>query len=88
LEKAKDESYKKGFHEGTMILGNFKGSKVLDAKNLVRKELIDNEQALVYYEPGGNVVSRTGDTCVVSFCDQWYINYADENWKKRVLNYV
>lgn len=28
LEKAKDESYKKGFHEGTMLIGNFKGVKV------------------------------------------------------------
>lgn len=88
LEKAKDESYKKGFHEGVMIIGNFKGSKVADAKNLVRKELIDNGHALVYYEPGGHVVSRSGDVCVVSFIEQWYINYADENWKKRVLNHV
>lgn len=32
-----------------MIIGNFKGSKVTDAKNLVRKELIDSGQALIYY---------------------------------------
>jgi leucyl-tRNA synthetase len=33
-------------------------------------------------------VSRSGDECVVAYCDQWYINYADEDWKKRVMNHV
>jgi leucyl-tRNA synthetase len=37
LEKAKDEAYKKGFNEGVMLIGNFKGSKVTEAKNLVKK---------------------------------------------------
>ena len=88
LVKAKDEAYKKGFHEGVMTMGNFSGSKVSDAKNLVKKELIDRGDAINYFEPGGHVVSRTGDACVVKCCDQWYINYADEEWKKRVLNHV
>jgi hypothetical protein len=29
-----------------MIVGNFKGQKVADAKKLIRKELIDNNDAL------------------------------------------
>ena len=70
-----------------MIIGTHTGVKVSDAKGLVRKELIDRGEALVYYEPGGTVVSRSGDNCVVSYCNQWYLNYADENWKKRVLNH-
>jgi len=37
LLKAKDEAYKKGFHEGVMLMGNFKDQKVVDAKNLVKK---------------------------------------------------
>jgi hypothetical protein len=32
-----------------MIIGNFKGTKVLEAKGLVRKELIERGDALVYY---------------------------------------
>ena len=71
-----------------MLLGNFKGSKVFDAKNMVKKEMIDSGDAVVYYEPGGHVLSRSGDVCVVKCCDQWYLNYADEDWKKRVLNHV
>ena len=49
LAEAKDEAYKKGFHEGVMIIGNFSGSKVSDAKNLTKKELIDRGDALTYY---------------------------------------
>lgn len=71
-----------------MVIGNFKGTKVSDAKNLIRKELLESNQVLIYYEPSGKVVSRSGDECVVSYCDQWYLNYADEQWKKRVLNHV
>lgn len=37
LDQAKEECYKKGFHEGTMVIGNYKGIKVAEAKNLVRK---------------------------------------------------
>lgn len=37
LDKAKDEAYKRGFHEGTMLVGTFKGVKVTEAKNMVRK---------------------------------------------------
>jgi hypothetical protein len=31
--------------------------------------------ACVYYEPEGEVISRSGDVCVVALCDQWYLNY-------------
>lgn len=71
-----------------MIVGKYKGEKVTDAKPLVKNDLISEKLALVYYEPNGNVISRSGDVCVVSFCEQWYINYADPEWKKRVMSYV
>ena len=50
--------------------------------------MIENNEALPYYEPNGLVISRSGDECIVTFCDQWYINYADEEWKKRVMKFV
>jgi hypothetical protein len=31
--------------------------------------MIDNGEAEVYYEPEEKVVSRSGDVCVVTFCD-------------------
>lgn len=52
-----------------MIIGNYKGLKVCDAKPLVRKDMIASGEALPYYEPENLVVSRNGDECIVSFCD-------------------
>ena len=55
---------------------------------MVEKDLIEKQLGVQYYEPNGNAVSRSGDICVVSYCDQWYINYADPEWKKKVLDHV
>lgn len=44
--------------------------------------------AQTYYEPDGLVISRNGETCVVSFIDQWFLNYADEEWKSKVSKHV
>ncbi len=49
LATAKDEAYKKGFNEGVMLIGNFAGAKVTEAKNLVKKEMLDRGDAAVYY---------------------------------------
>jgi leucyl-tRNA synthetase len=38
----------------------------------------------MYYEPDGVVISRGGENCVVGFVDQWFLNYADEEWKEKV----
>jgi leucyl-tRNA synthetase len=50
--------------------------------------MIDQGDAVTYYEPGGYVVSRSGEECVVKCWNQWYINYSDQTWKERVLVYV
>ncbi len=59
LIAAKDKVYLKGFNEGILLIGNFKGTKVKDAKNLVRKEMMDKGLAEGYYEPENKVVSRS-----------------------------
>jgi len=48
LKKAKDMCYKKGFDEGRMIVGEFKGELVKDAKVKTKKLLIDSNQGAVY----------------------------------------
>lgn len=85
---AKDECYKKGFHEGKMVIGKYSGSKVTEAKNLVKNDLIAEQMGITYYEPNGTVISRSGDECVVTYCDQWFIDYSNAEWKKKVLNHV
>lgn len=41
-----------------------------------------------YYEPESEVISRSGDKCIVAATDQWYILYDDPKWKLQVQEYV
>ena len=54
-----------------LIVGEFKGTKVQDAKKKIQQFMVDNDQAVLYQEPEKKVVSRSGDECVVALCDQW-----------------
>merc|ERR1719422_850261 len=83
LAEAKEMVYLKGFYEGKMIVGEHKGKSVQDAKPLIRTELIKDGLAVVYQEPEKTVMSRSGEECVVSLCDQWYLDYGDETWKEK-----
>jgi leucyl-tRNA synthetase len=75
LVEAKDRVYTKGFYEGKMIVGEHAGKLVQVAKPLIKEELIKAGKAIIYREPDGEVVSRSGDPCVVALCDQWYLDY-------------
>ena len=48
----------KSFYDGSMIIGEYKGSKVQDIKKQLQKHLIDTDQAVLYYEPDKTVMSR------------------------------
>lgn len=88
LQEAKDIAYKEGFYNGTMLVGEFKGMSVQDAKAKVRESMITSGSALAYAEPEGNVVSRSGDECVVALMDQWYLDYGEPSWKVEAEKYV
>ncbi|CAE6438008.1 unnamed protein product [Rhizoctonia solani] len=81
LAEAKDIAYKEGFYSGTMLIGKYKGMSVQDAKPKVREELIASGDAFSYSEPEGWVMSRSGDECVVSLEDQWYLDYGEKEWR-------
>eukprot|EP00252_Welwitschia_mirabilis_P016916 TRINITY_DN37672_c0_g1_i1.p1 TRINITY_DN37672_c0_g1~~TRINITY_DN37672_c0_g1_i1.p1 ORF type:complete len:1138 (+),score=208.54 TRINITY_DN37672_c0_g1_i1:127-3540(+) len=83
LAEAKKLTYLKGFTEGTMIVGEYEGKKVSDAKPLIRKMLLESGQAVMYSEPENRVVSRSGDECVVALTDQWYITYGETEWRAK-----
>lgn len=36
---------------------------------------------MIYYEPEKQVVTRSGDEAVVSLCNQWYLDYGNNEWK-------
>ena len=61
LAEAKEIAYKEGFYNGTMLVGAYKGMKVEDAKNMVRKDMVDAGLAFAYAEPTGFILSRSND---------------------------
>jgi leucyl-tRNA synthetase len=87
LDAAKDLCYKEGFYHGVMILGPFTGEPVSVAKEKMKELMAAEGRALVYWEPESEVISRSGDKCVVVMCDQWYIEYGQEEWKRQVVEH-
>ncbi|KDR73628.1 hypothetical protein GALMADRAFT_251386 [Galerina marginata CBS 339.88] len=83
LAEAKEIAYKEGFYNGTMLVGEYKGQSVQDAKPKVREDMIKAGLAFAYAEPEGLVISRSADECVVALMDQWYLDYGEASWKEQ-----
>ena len=85
LSEAKKLAYKEDYYTGIMVYGKYTGDKVEDAKTKVKSDMIAEGQAFVYNEPESQVVSRSGDDCIVSLEDQWYVDYGEKAWKQQAL---
>lgn len=83
--KAKEIAYTKGYYDGVVLVGPYKGKKVQDVKKKIQIELVDCDKAIIYYEPEKTIISRSNDECVVALCDQWYLDYGEEKWKEKTL---
>lgn len=81
LAEAKEKVYLKGFYEGVLLVGKYKGKKIQDVKKLIQKDMINKNEAVVYMEPERQVISRSADECVVALCDQWYLDYGEPSWR-------
>lgn len=81
LLEAKEMVYLKGFYDGVLLVGEFRGKKIMDVKKVLQKSLVDKNEAVVYYEPEKTIISRSGDECVVALCDQWFLDYGEARWK-------
>jgi hypothetical protein len=57
------------------------GTQVSEVKQVIKEEMLAAGQAIVYSEPERQVMSRSGDVCVVALTDQWYINYGEDEWR-------
>lgn len=86
LKEAKDRVYLRGFYEGILLLGPYAGSKVSQVKKIIQRDLVQSAHALLYFEPEKRIISRSNDECVVALCDQWYLDYGNEEWKEIVRN--
>lgn len=84
LALAKEKVYLKGFYDGKMLVKEYLGKRVNEVRKPIRDMLIRNGQAFIYMEPEKEVISRSGDSCVVALCDQWYLDYGNDTWKGQV----
>ena len=88
LAEAKELAYKEGFYKGTMLIGEYKGLPVEEAKPKVRDAMIAAGVAFAYAEPDRFIKSRSADECVVALMDQWYLDYGEDTWKAQAEKYV
>lgn len=84
LTQAKELVYLKGFYDGVLLVGKYKGKKIQDVKKSIQNDLIENKKAVIYYEPEKKIMSRSGDECVVALTNQWYLDYGNDEWKAQV----
>lgn len=88
LDEAKEIAYKKGFNYGIFSIGEYKGERVQDVKDKIKNQLVENGDALIYFEPDKKVVSRSRDECIVAKVDQWLLRYGEDSWKNFVKEHV
>ncbi|HNT61086.1 MAG TPA: class I tRNA ligase family protein, partial [Candidatus Bilamarchaeaceae archaeon] len=89
-EDATKELYKIEAHTGIMGIGEFKGMKVLEAKEKVKVRLVGEGKAFVFYLLAkGPVFCRCGAQVGVKMVeDQWFLDYGDEGWKAAVREWI
>ena len=84
IAAATEKAYQAGFYEGVMLdnAQQFAGMKVADAKERIKKWLVERGEATVAHWPSGPVVCRCLTPSVVKVVsDQWFITYGDDAWK-------
>ncbi|MEM4237782.1 MAG: leucine--tRNA ligase, partial [Candidatus Nitrosocaldaceae archaeon] len=82
LEDATATLYSYEFYNGVMIVDEYKGIKVSDARDAVKSTLIRDNYADTMLELTKDVRCRCGTKCVVKILnDQWFIDYSKREWK-------
>jgi leucyl-tRNA synthetase len=91
LEEATREVYKEQFYNGKLIVDHpdFKGLSVPEAREKMKKKLISDGKAMVFYELNRRAFCRGGGEIIVAkIRDQWFIDYSVPWWKDRTRNLV
>jgi len=91
LEKAKKEIYSKGFHTGIMLenSGKYSGMKVEQAKELIKKNMLEDGVADIFYDLSEEVVCRCGNPVIVKKIDnQWFIKYSDKALTENTIKHA
>lgn len=92
LDEATKEIYSKEFYNGKLKenTGRFANKLVVDAKEEVKKSLLQNFEADILYELNETPIRcRCGAECVVKILNnQWFLNYSDPKWKEQVHSWI
>jgi len=85
LEEATKELYAKEFYGGKLKqnTGKFAQKTVVEAKEEVKKWIIQNKNADILFELNdGPIRCRCGSECVVKLLkNQWFLDYSNKKWK-------
>ncbi|RJS71080.1 MAG: leucine--tRNA ligase [Candidatus Syntrophoarchaeum sp. WYZ-LMO15] len=89
LEDATEELYTAEFNRGVM-LQEFGGDSVGEARKRVRSELLGRGDAAVMYEFSERpVICRCNTPAVIKLLkDQWFLRYSDPEWKDAVKSCI
>lgn len=92
LEEATKEIYSKEFYGGRLKqnTGKFANKTVVEAKDEVKKWLLQEKNADILYELNEIPIRcRCGAECVVKILsNQWFLNYSDPEWKTKVHAWI
>jgi leucyl-tRNA synthetase len=89
LEDLTREIYSKEFHKGVMVVEEYRGRTVAEARSLIRERLKSLGEGDTYYDLSGKVVCRSGDECLVKIVeDQWFLKFSDPEWKEKVRRHL
>src|SRR3989338_4190739 len=89
LEALTQEIYKEGFHNGVLLnnCGKYSNMKVTEAKELMKKELIENKEADIMLETSRKAFSRSGGKIIVAIMDnQWFLDFNTDKWKDKAYS--
>ncbi|MCL4383124.1 MAG: leucine--tRNA ligase [Candidatus Marsarchaeota archaeon] len=87
IEEATKLAYKEESHFGIMLVGKYKGQKEAYARDAIKQDLINENNAFEIYiiANNDNVVCRCGSKIIIKMIqNQWFINYGNEEWKSKV----
>jgi leucyl-tRNA synthetase len=87
IEEATKLAYKEESHFGTMLVGKYKGKKEPFARDAIKQDLINTNNAFEMFIIVNNddVICRCGSKVILKLIqNQWFINYGNEEWKAKV----
>ncbi|MGI0141404.1 MAG: leucine--tRNA ligase [Candidatus Micrarchaeales archaeon] len=89
LEFATKLQYREESHWGKMLVKGYEGMSEPEARDKIKKKLLDEKNAImIYIIQNAPVQCRCGYNVVVKLVDnQWFINYGDAKWKETVKDW-